>query len=74
MVTCVSSRSRSWLRNLKLQRPAKAIISNTIGGSGAFVGIIARSLPGYASRNIWHGRMAMGNGNCFDHSCGRTSE
>ena len=74
MVTCVSSRSRSWLRDLKLQRPAKAIISNTIGGSGTFVGIIARSLPGNASCAIWRGRLAMGCGDFSAHSCGRTSE
>jgi len=74
MVTCVSSSSRHWLRNLKLQHLAKAIISNTIGGSGAFIGIVARNLPNYASCDIWRGRLAMGGGNRFGHGCGRTSE
>jgi len=49
MVTCVSRRSRRRPPDLKLQRLAKAIISNTIGGSGLLVGSLARSVPGNAS-------------------------
>ena len=35
-----------------------------------FIGIVARSLSCYTSRNIWHGRVAMGRGDCSARSCG----
>ena len=73
MATCLSTRSNSWSRSRAAVRGKETIICNNAGRSGAFIGIVAPSIPRCAAGYIWRGGLLMGGGNWFDYGCGCAS-